>query len=96
MCWRREVARRWWGRGSTCSPSFLSGAKGERARRSGAERSGGGGHSPHTNPLKLRSTSDKSEKMFDLMSLIMSEARLDSQSRIVEMLKEKKAELQSR
>jgi len=34
--------------------------------------------------------------MFDLMSLIMSEARLDSQSRIVEMLKEKKAELQSR
>jgi len=46
--------------------------------------------------VKGKATSDKTEKLFSLMQLILTEARFDSQARIIEMLKEAKSGAQSR
>jgi Zn-dependent M16 (insulinase) family peptidase len=42
-----------------------------------------------------KATSDKTTEMFDLMKLILTDARLDSQSRVIEMLKESKSRRES-
>lgn len=45
--------------------------------------------------IKGKSTSDKTDELFSLFQLILTEARLDSQSKVVEMLKETKARIES-
>ena len=45
--------------------------------------------------IKGKATSDKTETLFSLMKLILTEARFDSQARVIEMLKESKARAQS-
>jgi len=42
-----------------------------------------------------KATSDKTTEMFDLMKLILTDARLDSQSRVIEILKESKSRRES-
>eukprot|EP00526_Cylindrotheca_closterium_P029130 CAMPEP_0113619276 /NCGR_PEP_ID=MMETSP0017_2-20120614/9784_1 /TAXON_ID=2856 /ORGANISM="Cylindrotheca closterium" /LENGTH=1074 /DNA_ID=CAMNT_0000528841 /DNA_START=49 /DNA_END=3273 /DNA_ORIENTATION=- /assembly_acc=CAM_ASM_000147 len=42
-----------------------------------------------------KSTSDKTTELFDLMKMILTDARLDSQSRVIEMLKESKSRRES-
>jgi Zn-dependent M16 (insulinase) family peptidase len=42
-----------------------------------------------------KATSDKTTEMFDLMKLILTDARLDSKSRVIEMLKESKSRRES-
>jgi len=46
--------------------------------------------------IKGKATSDKTEKLFSLMKLILTEANLDSKTRIIEMLKEEKSRAESR
>jgi len=45
--------------------------------------------------IRGKATSDKTDKLFSLMKLILTEANLDSKSRIVEMLKEQRSRLES-
>ncbi|CAJ1907559.1 unnamed protein product [Cylindrotheca closterium] len=42
-----------------------------------------------------KATSDKTTELFDLMKMILTDARLDSQSRVIEMLKESKSRRES-
>lgn len=46
--------------------------------------------------IKGKATSDKTDELFSLMQLVLTEANLDSQKRIVEMLKEEKSRAESR
>ena len=46
--------------------------------------------------IRGKATSDKTDKLFSLMKLILTEANLDSKTRIVEMLKEEKSRAESR
>ena len=45
--------------------------------------------------LSGKATADRAEDLFSLFHLILTDARLDSQSKVVEMLKETKSQLQS-
>ena len=45
--------------------------------------------------IKGKATSDKTTELFDLMKLILTEARFDSQSRVIEMLKESRSAKES-
>jgi hypothetical protein len=45
--------------------------------------------------VKGKATSDKTTELFDIMKLILTDARLDSQKRVIEMLKESKARAES-
>lgn len=42
-----------------------------------------------------KATSDKTSELFDLMKLILTDARLDSKNRVIEMLKESKSRRES-
>ena len=42
-----------------------------------------------------KATSDKVDELFDIMKLMLTEARLDSKSKVIEFLKENKSRLQS-
>eukprot|EP00934_Nitzschia_sp_Nitz4_P007392 Nitzschia sp. Nitz4//scaffold3_size479765//55688//59203//NITZ4_000022-RA/size479765-processed-gene-0.48-mRNA-1//1//CDS//3329550524//7382//frame0 len=46
--------------------------------------------------LKGKATSDKTEELFSLMKMVLTEARFDSKTRVIEMLKEMKAGAESR
>ncbi|KAG7356157.1 peptidase M16C family-associated protein [Nitzschia inconspicua] len=46
--------------------------------------------------MKGKATSDKTDELFSLMRLILTEARFDSKNRIIEILKEDKARMESR
>ncbi len=46
--------------------------------------------------VKGKATSDKTEKLFSLIKLVLTDAKLDSKTRIVEMLKEEKSRAESR
>jgi Zn-dependent M16 (insulinase) family peptidase len=45
--------------------------------------------------VKGKATSEKTGMLFDLMHLILTDAKLDSKSRIIEILKENKARMES-
>jgi len=45
--------------------------------------------------VKGKATTDKTTELFDIMKLILTDARLDSQKRVIEMLKESKARAES-
>jgi Zn-dependent M16 (insulinase) family peptidase len=45
--------------------------------------------------LRGKATSDKVDELFDIMKLMLTEARLDSQSKVIELLKESKARLEA-
>jgi len=45
--------------------------------------------------IRGKATSDKTDKLFSLMELILTEAKIDSKARIVEMLKEQRSRLES-
>eukprot|EP00559_Dactyliosolen_fragilissimus_P000950 CAMPEP_0184855064 /NCGR_PEP_ID=MMETSP0580-20130426/395_1 /TAXON_ID=1118495 /ORGANISM="Dactyliosolen fragilissimus" /LENGTH=1109 /DNA_ID=CAMNT_0027349485 /DNA_START=174 /DNA_END=3503 /DNA_ORIENTATION=- len=45
--------------------------------------------------IKGKATADKATEMFDIMKLILTDANLNSQARVIEMLKETKARLES-
>ena len=46
--------------------------------------------------LKGKATSDKIDKLFSLMNIMLTNARLDSRSRVIELLKEDKSRMESR
>jgi hypothetical protein len=46
--------------------------------------------------MKGKATSEKMEKLFSLMKTILTDARFDSQSRVIEILKEDKAKMEAR
>jgi Zn-dependent M16 (insulinase) family peptidase len=46
--------------------------------------------------MKGEATSNKVEELFSLMKSILTEARFDSQSKVIEILKEKKAGMEAR
>merc|ERR1711862_167702 len=45
--------------------------------------------------LKGKATSDRTEELLSIMKLILTDAKLDSQSKVLEMLKETKSRLES-
>lgn len=45
--------------------------------------------------LKGKATSDKTDELFDLYKLILTDAKLDSQSKVVEMLRESRSRLEA-
>jgi len=45
--------------------------------------------------VKGKATSDKTDELLDTMKLILTEAKLDSQSKVIEMLKESKSRIES-
>jgi Zn-dependent M16 (insulinase) family peptidase len=45
--------------------------------------------------MKGKATSDKTEELFSLMNLILTDAQLDSKTRVIEILKEKKSRMES-
>jgi len=45
--------------------------------------------------LRGKATSEKASNLFSIMKLVLTDARLDSQSKVIEMLKEKKAQMEA-
>ena len=45
--------------------------------------------------LKGKATSDKTDKLFDIYKLILTDAKLDSKSKVIEMLKESRSRLEA-
>ena len=45
--------------------------------------------------VKGKATSEKTGTLFDLMKLVLTDAKFDSQSKVIEILKEKKARMES-
>lgn len=56
----------------------------------------GGNHLQTKLIMKGKSTSDKTDEMFSLMKTILTEARFDSQLKVIEILKENKAGMEAR
>ena len=45
--------------------------------------------------VKGKATSEKTGTLFDLMKLVLTDAKFDSQAKVIEILKEKKARMES-
>lgn len=54
-----------------------------------------GGHMQTKLVVKGKATSEKTGTLFDLMRLVLTDAKFDSQSKVIEILKERKARMES-